>query len=253
MANFSSAYTAYYNLFYHDKNYAEEAAYVTSKIREVLPEAKNILDLGCGTGMHDVEFAKHGFSILGIDRSENMIAIAKKNESDQLRFCCCDAVELSTEEQFDSVVSLFHAISYFTETEALAQCIRNVSNVLVPGGIFLFDFWYGPAVLKQRPERRVRLMQDDLFQIERIATPAIDCTRHVVEVTYDITSKDCRTGEKHSFREVHPMRYFFEAELIKLLTDAGFQKITFEQFLTGNTISENTWGVCCIAQQGRKK
>ena len=78
-------------------------------------------------------------------------------------------------------------------------------------------------------------------------------SRPVVEVTYDITSKDCRTGEKHSFREVHPMRYFFEAELIKLLTDAGFQKITFEQFLTGNTISENTWGVCCIAQQGRKK
>lgn len=251
MANFSSAYTAYYNLFYRDKNYASEAAYVTSKIRSASPEAKNILDIGCGTGMHDVEFAKHGFLVHGIDRSENMIAIAKQNESDKLHFSCCDALELSTEKQFDSVVSLFHVISYFTETKDLAQCFQNVSKILVPGGIFLFDFWYGPAVLKQRPEKRVRKMQNKLFQIERIATPILDNTRHVVEVIYDITSRNCITGEEDSFRELHPMRYFFESELMELLAESGFRQIRFEQFLTGNSISEDTWGVCCIAQRRR--
>ena len=51
MDNFSPAYTAYYNLFYCDKNYALEAEYVASKIRNILPEAKKILDIGCGTGM----------------------------------------------------------------------------------------------------------------------------------------------------------------------------------------------------------
>lgn len=252
MDNFNSAYTTYYNLFYREKNYAQEAEYVTSKIRHFQPGAKSILDIGCGTGMHDVEFVKHGFSVLGIDRSENMIATARQNESASLRFSCCDALALQKTEQFDSVVSLFHVISYFTETAALEQCFRNVSDVLIPGGIFLFDFWYGPAVLKQRPEKRVRVMRNELFEVERIATPAMDCTRHVVEVTYDITALNCRTGEKHSFRELHPMRYFFESELAKSLSSTGFTRINFEQFLTGDNISEDTWGVCCIAQKERK-
>lgn len=249
MDNFSPAYTAYYNLFYCDKNYALEAEYVTSKIRFFLPQAKKILDIGCGTGMHDVEFIKYGFSVLGIDRSENMIAIAKKNESSQLHFSCCDALALKKTEQFDSVVSLFHVISYITKTENLAKCFRNISDVLIPGGVFIFDFWYGPAVLKQRPERRVRVMQNEIFHVERIATPAMDDAQHVVEITFDISSLNRKTGQQHSFKELHPMRYFFESELIELLSNAGFSEISFEQFLTGSSIGENTWGVCCIARK----
>lgn len=252
MDNFSPAYTAYYNLFYCDKNYALEAEYVASKIRNILPEAKKILDIGCGTGMHDVEFVKHGFLIHGIDRSENMITIAKQNESDQLHFSCCDALALQKTERFDAVVSLFHVISYITETEDLAKCFRNVNAVLTPGGVFIFDFWYGPAVLKQHPEKRVRVMRNEIFHVERIATPVMNEARHVVEVTFDISSLNHKTGQEYSFRELHPMRYFFESELTELLSNAGFAQISFEQFLTGSSIGENTWGVCCIARKERQ-
>ena len=45
-------YARYYDLLYRDKDYAGEAAYVASHIRQHAPEAARILELGCGTGAH---------------------------------------------------------------------------------------------------------------------------------------------------------------------------------------------------------
>src|SRR3989344_662141 len=34
---------------------------------------KSVIDIGCGTGDHSIEFAKQGFNMVGIDRSRGMI------------------------------------------------------------------------------------------------------------------------------------------------------------------------------------
>jgi ubiquinone/menaquinone biosynthesis C-methylase UbiE len=48
-------------------------------VKEVeLNKSSKILDIGCGTGKSTLPFAKLGYTIKGIDRSENMIGEAKK-------------------------------------------------------------------------------------------------------------------------------------------------------------------------------
>jgi len=44
-------YARYYDLLYADKDYAGEAAYVAGLIRQRLPGATRILELGSGTGI----------------------------------------------------------------------------------------------------------------------------------------------------------------------------------------------------------
>lgn len=55
-------------------------------------------------------------------------------------------------KKYDAVMSLFHVVSYLNSDRDLALAFETAAEHLHPGGLFLFDFWYGPAVLSQKPE-----------------------------------------------------------------------------------------------------
>src|SRR5262249_33118820 len=77
MSVFGESYAGYYDLFYVDKDYAAEAAFVRDIIQRHKPSARSILDLGCGSARHAVEFARTGLTVPGVERSGDMIAHAK--------------------------------------------------------------------------------------------------------------------------------------------------------------------------------
>ena len=70
-------YSTYYDLLYRDKDYAAEAEYVARTIRSIVPGARSILELGSGTGRHGRLLAAMGFNVHGIERSAEMVAVAK--------------------------------------------------------------------------------------------------------------------------------------------------------------------------------
>ena len=70
-------YSRYYNLLYKDKDYKGEAGFIHDLIQKYSPGAKSILDLGCGTGRHDLLLAEKGYAITGVDMSEEMLLIAR--------------------------------------------------------------------------------------------------------------------------------------------------------------------------------
>lgn len=156
------AYAGYYDLLYKDKDYKSEADYVEKLIRKYKPDAKKILDLGCGTGKHDFIFAEKGFDVTGVELSQQMIEVANSNlkltdkKNNVLKFVQGNTQKINLHEKFDAVVALFHVMSYHTENEEVNQAIKTVKKHLKPDGIFIFDFWYGPAVLTQRPESRIK-------------------------------------------------------------------------------------------------
>src|SRR5215813_2537229 len=65
---------------------------------------ERILDLGCGTGVLTAEIASRGAAVLGIDRSEEMVAQAK-SKFPSLRFEVANATQLKFEGEFDAVFS----------------------------------------------------------------------------------------------------------------------------------------------------
>lgn len=243
-------YSKYYNLLYKNKDYEAESNYVESLIKKYAPGAKTILELGCGTGKHAKIITDKGFNVHGIDLSKTMLEEAYKLKNNMLSFEQGDVRTYRINKKFDVVISLFHVINYQTENKDLEEMIETVSAHLNPGGIFIFDAWYGPAVLNFKPEKRVKTLEDEFLKVERVATPEIYINKNVVDVNYDINILDKATNIHENIKETHKVRYLFKPEIEHFLDKADFDLIYSKEWLTGNEPNENTWGVCFI---GRKK
>ncbi len=240
-------YAAYYDLLYQDKDYQAEADYVANHMRQVAPEASHILEFGSGTGRHGHLLAQKGYHLMGLERSEEMLARARENLLSPLpgSFTCRlgDIQETAVDQTFDAVIALFHVISYQTTNEAALATFRNAARHLKKGGVFLFDVWYTPAVLTQRPTVRVKRIENAQFRLTRVAEPELLPNENIVKVRYTIFMENKGTGFLSSFEETHLMRHFSLPELNLFAAEAGFAPLHAEEFLTGASPSEETWGV----------
>jgi SAM-dependent methyltransferase len=255
MSRVFDAYARYYDLLYRDKDYAGESEYVAAHIRSQSPQAKRILELGCGTGAHAEHLARMGYSVHGVDMSEAMLARAGARRAGlppelaaRLSFGPGDARSVRTGEKYDAVISLFHVMSYQATNEDLRAAFATVQAHLGSGGIFLFDCWYGPAVLSDPPVVRVKRLEDDDIEVLRIAEPEMHPNENGVDVNYQVLITEKASGKQEQVRETHRMRYLFLPEIRQQLEAHGFALECAEEWVSGRAPGRDTWGVCCVAR-----
>ncbi len=242
-----NAYASYYDLLYQNKEYAAEAEYVSSLLSRFHPRVKRILELGCGTGAHAEHLARMGYTVHGVDFSEQMLARADARRAnlpeevaERMSFSTGDIRSVRIDGTYDAVISLFHVMSYQTSNADLMAAHETAASHLPSGGIFIFDFWYGPAVLTQRPEVRVRRLENTTTKVTRIAEPAIHVNDNVVDVNYTMFVEQRATGEVSQLNELHRMRYLFLPELAQLRS-AAFKELATLNWLTDASLDERSW------------
>ncbi len=243
-------YAYYYNAFYRDKNYRAEAEQVNLLLKKYGKDVKRIINFGCGTGKHDMELTGMGYQCMGIDMSQMMIDIARENTSgrENIDFSVADIRQYKTSAQYDAVISLFHVMSYQNTNEDILKAFRSARAALSTGGTFLFDVWYGPGVLSDKPTLRVKEIQDDQYRLIRIARPVMHDKTSIVDVCYEILVIDKRTGETKAISEVHSMRYFFRPELESYLEKAGFELIDNLDCATLEATDYDSWTSYFVAR-----
>jgi SAM-dependent methyltransferase len=220
------AYASYYDLLYRDKDYAGESRYVLDLLAQQGIPGGQLLELGCGTGRHAEHFGSAGFKVHGIDLSDKMVARAEERLGSSGAGHCFevgDVRALQLGQEFDAVVALFHVLSYQCSNSDLERTFATAAAHLRRGGAFVFDFWYGPGVLTNRPSVRAKEMSDDTCSVLRIAEPCMLPNDNCVDVQYRILVEDLATGELHRIEEVHRMRYLFLPELQRLVADHGLR------------------------------
>jgi SAM-dependent methyltransferase len=248
-------YSRYYDLLYRDKNYIGESKYVAGLIRRHMPEARSVMELGCGTGLHAATMAALGFDVVGVDMSEGMLESAETRRAkldediaSRLRFIHGDARTVRLGQKFDVVVSLFHVMSYQTTNEDLASAFDTARAHLSHGGIFLFDCWYGPAVLRQWPKVTEKHLKDELIDVTRKAEPEVYPNENVVDVNYTVHVTDKVSGDTETLRETHRMRYLFTPEVEAALNRAGMDLVDSKGWMTDEAPGFGTWGACFVAR-----
>ncbi len=92
-----------------------------------------VLDIGCGTGLYGIEFAKRGADkVVGIDIAPGMVAFAQQsaqenNVLEKCNFICDDFINYPFDEMFDIVVAL-GVFDYIQEPELYFKKISSLTK-----------------------------------------------------------------------------------------------------------------------------
>ena len=249
MNQYGNLYSKYYDLFYNDKDYAAEVEYVLSLINKNNGKAESLLDMGCGTGRHAALFCEKGFLVHGIDMSKEMLKIAESRRIDQkerLSFSHSSIQDLDLNKKFDIVTSLFHVISYQNSNDQLLKAFEKAKKHLNDKGVFIFDFWYGPAVLSDKPVTRVKRLEDENIKVTRLAEPLIHAEMNIVDVNYDIFIEDKVTNQITEKKELHKMRFLFDNELELICKNTNFEIIHKYDWMSFKKPDLNSWNVVWV-------
>lgn len=244
--------SAYYDLIYRNKDYAAEASYVRSLLTRHGARGRELLELGCGTGRHAAYLARDGYRVHGIDLSPEMVGLARASIpcelAERLRFDTGDVRNVRLGSQFDAVLALFHVASYQTTNQDLTAMFATAAVHLQPGGLFIFDFWYGPGVLSEPPAVRVKRLQDRQVEVTRIAEPAQLADQNIVDVRYTYFVKDRATSVITQLEETQRMRYLFLPELEPMLRHAGLRMVVAERWMSGE-LDAGSWQAVVVARK----
>lgn len=252
MSVFGKNYSRYYDLLYKEKDYKGEVEYVNKLIeRYSKNKPETLLDIGCGTGKHLKCFKDLGYIVYGIDLSRQMINKAKTNLSRDAKLFCCNSTDFNFDIKFDVIVSLFHVINYITCNRDLEKTFENIYLHLKKDGIFICDFWYGPAVLKDPPIIKIKRLEDNNIKVARISEPIIHANSNIVDVNFEIFITDKKTSTLEIIKETHKMRYLFLPEMQLFLDKANLKIVdSFQWFSLKEKLSLSSWyGVLIIGKK----
>ena len=251
---FGSTYAGVYNELYNEKDYAAECDVIEELFRRYASTpVSSVLDLGCGTGNHVFPLAARGYDVVGVDRAEGMLAMARKRLADngdtgKVRFQQGDIRSVDLTRRFDAALMMFAVLGYQIENDDVLAALRTVRRHLEPGALFIADFWYGPAVLHQRPSERIKIIPMRDGSMLRAASGALDTAQNTVAVRFHVwqLNNDRLVAETD---ETHLMRYFFLKEFRLLLECSGLSLLGLGAFPDfDRQPDETTWNVLAVAR-----
>jgi len=248
---FGSVYSDVYDQLYKDKDYALECDTIERIFeRYANTPVKTILDLGCGTGNHSIELASRGFEVTGIDMSKDMLNAAKAKAETRnvtLKLHQSDIKNINLNKRFDAALMMFAVLGYQLKNEDVIAALKAARKHLHPDGLLIFDVWYGPGVLAQRPSERVKLISTASGNILRAASSELDIRHQICTVKYNLWQFSGNTLIAET-REDHLMRFFFPQEIELLMNLSGLKLInlgSFPDFEHDIDSSEwNAMGIC---------
>jgi len=109
-------------------------------VREILGKngGEKILDAGVGTGRLAAKLIEMGYSVTGVDISDEMLALAKKN-APNAKLIKADLRNLPFEDMFDAAVCLGRVTTYMLTDLDLEALLKSLHRALRMGGILIID------------------------------------------------------------------------------------------------------------------
>jgi 2-polyprenyl-3-methyl-5-hydroxy-6-metoxy-1,4-benzoquinol methylase len=130
--------------FAHYRQYADE---LTRREVDFLINAlslrgvETILDLACGGGRHSLVLAERGWTVVGLDAVEAVIAHARAVATERglnVEFVTGDMRCLPYHERFDAVLLMNSSLGFFDD-ETNQAVLNGIAHTLVPGGKLLLQ------------------------------------------------------------------------------------------------------------------
>lgn len=220
------ALAASYDGLTRDIPYEKYLRFFKKLLRRFGLRASVVADLACGTGSLSVLLAEAGFSVIGIDQSEDMLSMAAEKamalEENRPFFIAQPMQRLKLFAPVDACVCALDSINYVTKPQDVQKTFRCVWQALRPGGLFVFDI-NTPYKLEGLDGQVFLDETDDAYCVWRAV---FDRRHRLCRYGMDLFQFDGAAWER-SFEE-HVERAYTPQELHAWLLEAGFAEV--EQF-----------------------
>jgi SAM-dependent methyltransferase len=191
---------------------------------------KTVVDLACGTGAGALRFAAAGKTVIGVDRSPQMLARAAASAERaglHVEWIQQDLRELALPYPVDLAVSFYDSLNYIIEDGDLERIFGRVARFLRPGGRFVFDLnskrrlaeGWGDATM-------VAADDDDLFVVYR-STWDDATNRSPLHLTAFVRDE---AGNWGRFDEEHIERAYAIDDVTAMLTRTGFKAVEAREY-----------------------
>jgi len=121
-------------------DYRQWAEYVVHLIGLWHPEARDILDVSCGTGNLLVHLRQYPYRLYGCDASFPMIRKAvQKAELEGCPLWCGDMTRIGLRRSVDVLLCLYDSVNYLLEEEDLRRFLAEAHAAIAPDGLLIFD------------------------------------------------------------------------------------------------------------------
>jgi SAM-dependent methyltransferase len=134
--------TEFYDAIYGFKDYVEASRRLRVLLGEVHPDARCLLDVGCGTGRH-LEHLRSAYQVEGLDVNPEFLKIAGQRCPD-VPLHLANMADFSLDRTFDVITCLFSSIGYVRTFENLVSTVARFGEHLNPGGVVLIEPWVTP-------------------------------------------------------------------------------------------------------------
>lgn len=173
-ADFFNGHAPEYDGNCFTQNTTAEVDFLTKMLR--IAAGASVLDIGCGTGRHDIELARRGFKVTGLDVSAGMLEQARKKAKAagvDVAWHHADATKFSLDGAFDAAICLCEgALGLLgSKDDPIGQplsILRNIARALKPRAKCLFTVLNGMRLIRKYTQADVeKKVFDPLALAER--------------------------------------------------------------------------------------
>lgn len=260
------AYTGFalvYDRFMDNIPYDMWCEYLRKMLEKYHVPSGLVAELGCGTGNMAMRLCSCGYDMIGIDASEDMLAMARQkmegSDDSPILYLHQDMRQLELYGTVAAVVSVCDSMNYLLEQKDLLQVFRLVNQYLDAGGMFIFDMktaYYFEHLSENTiaENRQQASFLWDNFYDKSTQINQYDLTIYVSEALLeeDVVS-DHREDEPElffRFDETHFQRAYSLETVIELLSEAGMEFVAAYDAFTWNQPTDTSERIYVAAREG---
>ncbi|MCD8511097.1 MAG: class I SAM-dependent methyltransferase [Bacillus sp. (in: Bacteria)] len=213
-------FAAVYDQLMEDVPYEDWLLYTKKHVKD----GSTIVDLACGTGTLSMLLYEAGFSVTGIDISQDMLTVAEKKIREKqypIKLFKQDMRKLKGFMNVDAVTIFCDGLNYLLKEEEVKDTFQRVRDILRPGGVFLFDV-HSPFKIKEEFDHQLYGENGEVVSYLWFASPGQESNSVDHTLTFFIKEADdlySRIDEEHS------QRTFIITDYVKWLEEMGFDQI----------------------------
>jgi ubiquinone/menaquinone biosynthesis C-methylase UbiE len=246
MSSYRDFAAVYDRLMHEDIDYNAWADYLEAIFKRYEKTPRLICDLACGTGNVTLPLAQRGYEMIGVDRSFDMLAIAREKAADKkqdILFLQQDMTKLDLYGTVDVMLCMIDGLNYILLPSQLLALFKRVKTCfLEQDGLFVFDISTRHKLSHTLGSNTFIYNEPDVFYTwqNRYRAPLCDML-----LTFFVRQEG---GWYKRFEERHLQHAYSNAQICALLFEAGFEKVDLFDALSFETPKKGSERVFFVAR-----